>query len=271
MRQRAFQAPGLSVIGALALLEFAESLLGAGFPSAANPPSTYVVIAGSNTDVANGDFVSTSTSGGGLGGTYFYRIEVTPGLSRLDVDIWDADIGKGADEQAVPGDRDERGGAAWESHFLYSLYRPDNTLVSEFDAWDLDITYDNVWRTLWSIANPATGHWSLRVRAVNSGLTDNDFNGFAIRAHDGTSGSGGRELNVYTEGIQSLGTNRLALADYTLHPYVVSGCSCSSNDFDSDDDPLSSGYTLRSRTGDASFGPLTPSGSTVWLANAVQG
>jgi hypothetical protein len=233
----------------------------AGFPTAASSPATHVVINGYDDAATNGDYV-TST----LRGYYSFRIEVPPGTTSLAVDIWDADIGWGDDEQTTPGERDEIGGTDWESDFTYALIRPSGTTVSTINAWPLDLTYDNVWQTLWTVSSPAAGHWEVRVRAVNTGSTDNDYNAFAVRAS-----AAGRDLNIYVDGIAPFGTNRLAATDYDFYPYVVSGCGCSSNDFDSDADALSYGYSLATRTGTTSWGPFTPAANGTWASASALG
>lgn len=238
----------------------------AGFPTAASSPATHVVINGYDDIATNGDYV-TST----LRGYYSFRIEVPPGTTSLVVDIWDADICRGADELTSPGARDERGGTARESDFSYSLRRPDATTVSTSTALALDATYDKAWRTFWTVSSPAAGHWELRVRAVNTASTDNDYNAFAVRASDGDPSAGGRELNLYVDGIAPFGTNPLTAADYDFHPYVVSGCTCSSNDFDSDADAVSYGYSLQTRTGATSWGPFTPAANGTWASASASG
>lgn len=95
------------------------------------------------------------------------------------------------------------------------------------------------------------GHWELRVDVRPTG---DDINAIGIRAHDGTSGSGGTELNVYADSMLSLGVNPDGSGgnsrSYVLYPWVTSGCTCTQNDFDRDTDGGSTGsVTYTSRTG----------------------
>ncbi len=249
-----------------AIVASAASAHAAGFPGATSPPPAHLVINGYDVTRPNGDYVTSH-----LHGTYYFRIEVTPETKKLNVDIWDADLGKGADEGETRGPRDERGGSDYLSNFDYTLVRPDGSSVSTFNALNLDATYDNQWRTLWSIANPAPGHWELRVKAQNSTNNDDDFNAFAVRANDDDPTAGGRELNLYVRGILPLGTNLLDASSWTFFPYVVSGCSCTSNDFDSDGDGASFGYRLASRTGAPAWGPFTPSQNDAWARGTASG
>lgn len=91
------------------------------------------------------------------------------------------------------------------------------------------------------------GHWELDIDTVGG----NDINAIGIRAHDGTSGAGGTELNVYADSMVSLGVNPdpdASTRSFTLYPWVTSGCVCSQNDFDRDTgsgDTGSTTYTSR--------------------------
>ena len=71
---------------------------------------------------------------------------------------------------------------------------------------------------------------------MSSSVTgSNDINAFGIRAHDGTAGAGGQELNIYSESFYILGVNDNGRnRDYDLYPYVTSGCNADVNDFDFD-------------------------------------
>lgn len=119
------------------------------------------------------------------------------------------------------------------------------------------------------------GHWELRV-AMNAG--GDDINALGIRAHDGTSGSGGTELNVYADSMLSLGVNPPAAGGatrtYTLHPWVTSGCTCSQNDFDVDTNNGNTGsVSFDSRTGafTQSFTSATLSVDDSWNRDNVTG
>ncbi|MBZ0112298.1 MAG: hypothetical protein K8J08_07560 [Thermoanaerobaculia bacterium] len=80
------------------------------------------------------------------------------------------------------------------------------------------------------------GHWEVRVD--QSGTGGDDINAIGIRAHDGTSGAGGVELNLYAESYMTYGTNNedgsTFTRDYTHHPYITSGCDLGVLDFDFD-------------------------------------
>jgi Peptidase family C25 len=89
---------------------------------------------------------------------------------------------------------------------------------------------------------PTAGHWELRVDmtdAVNfTANQGNDINAFGIRAHDGTPGAGGTELNVYYDSHSGVGVNPptsgTTTGTYTYYPYIVSGCTCTQANFDWD-------------------------------------
>lgn len=95
------------------------------------------------------------------------------------------------------------------------------------------------------------GHWELRVTQSAGG---DDINGIGIRAHDGTAGAGGTELNVYADSIIQVGANPPPSGtdsrSYTLHPWITSGCTASRNDFDFDSNSGTVGSaSFSSRTG----------------------
>lgn len=227
---------------------------------------------GSAAGTANGDYVSDA---GGLNSVYRYFIEVPPGLGRLVVEIFDADIGRGgATEDDAGRDRDRAGG--FTSQVDYTLIRPDGTTAATLLNCDFDTCNDNVWTAILNSTtapNTAAGHWELRVD-MDGG---DELNAIGIRAHDGTSGAGGTELNVYADSMLSLGVNPDPGANsrsYTLYPYVTSGCSCLQNDFDRDTnngDTGSVSYTSRGGTFTQTFASATLSGNNAWNRDSFSG
>jgi hypothetical protein len=118
------------------------------------------------------------------------------------------------------------------------------------------------------------GHWELRIDMS----TGNDINAFGVRAHDGTSGSGGTELNTYMESFAALGVNPPASGtisrSYTLYPYITSGCTCSKNDFDYDSNSgVTGSLSLSSRTGSftQNYMSSSMSGNNVWRRDSFSG
>jgi Peptidase family C25 len=205
---------------------------------------------GSDAGTGNGDYVSDA---GGLNTFYRYFIEVPPGLNRLVVQVYDPDIGGGANEDDAGRDRDRAGG--FDGQVDYTLIRPDGSTAATLNNCDSDTcdADDAAWDTLLnstSAANTAAGHWELRVD-MDGG---DELNAIGVRAHDGTAGSGGTELNVYVDSMVSLGVNPNPAANsrtYTLYPWITSGCQCSQNDFDRDSNNASNvgSVTYTSRTG----------------------
>ncbi len=116
------------------------------------------------------------------------------------------------------------------------------------------------------------GHWELRVDMTQGAQTD-DINALGIRAHDGTAGAGGTELNVYADSMVSLGVNPDPGADtrtFALHPWVTSGCTLSSGDFDVDTDSGNTGnvvFTSRSGGFTQTFTDAVLSINNVWAHN----
>lgn len=86
---------------------------------------------------------------------------------------------------------------------------------------------------------PTSGHWELVVDMSSDIHNDpgeqDELNAFAMRAHDGTSGPGGTEVNVYALSFFSLGLNNNGRTrSYNMYPYVTEGCTLEVNDFDFD-------------------------------------
>ena len=83
--------------------------------------------AGNHAVTSDGDFVS-SNQGTGLNSPYHYFVEVPPGLSRLRIQIFDADIGEGgAGESPVQRDRAR---TAFNTIADYSVFDPTGTKIT---------------------------------------------------------------------------------------------------------------------------------------------
>lgn len=123
---------------------------------------------------------------------------------------------------------------------------------------------------------PTPGHWELRVDHSSAATTGDDINAFGIRAHDGTSGAGGTELNVYYDSHTAYGVNDNNGAansrTYTVYPWVTSGCTCTERDFDYDSNSGTVGSVVlygRSGTQRANFASGVLSANDAWAANTV--
>lgn len=123
-----------------------------------------------------------------------------------------------------------------------------------------------------------SGHWEIRVDMSAAVTSGDDLNAFGLRAHDGTAGAGGTELNIYADSIFSLGVNPPASGtnsrSYTLFPYITSGCDCGINEFDYDSNRGNTGdISLSSPSG--SFTQSLPSSSlspdNTWRRNSISG
>ncbi|MEA2561554.1 MAG: hypothetical protein QOH06_3058 [Acidobacteriota bacterium] len=119
------------------------------------------------------------------------------------------------------------------------------------------------------------GHWELQ---VDMGAGD-DINAIGIRAHDGTSGAGGTELNVYFDSFTQFGVNPPASGTstrvYDVFPYVTAGCTAYENDFDYDSNRGNTGsMSFNSRTGTVtppSLASTSLTGDNVWIRNSLSG
>jgi hypothetical protein len=122
------------------------------------------------------------------------------------------------------------------------------------------------------------GHWEVRVDLSSSVTAGDDINALGLRAHDGTAGGGGTELNVYADSLVQYGVNPPTAGTntraYAFHPWITSGCTASGNDFDYDSNRGDTGsLSFTSRTGSFSqtFGAASLSADDVWRRNTVTG
>jgi hypothetical protein len=224
---------------------------------------------GGGTSTADGEYVSTT-----LNTFYRYFIEVPPGLGRLVVEVFDPDIGRGTNEDTAGRDRARN---AYNTAVNYTLLRPDGSTAATLNGCNNTTCTDNAWQTILSSTtaqNTAAGHWELRVDLSASG--GDDINAIGVRANDGTSGTGGTELPVYLDSILPIGVNPpgsgTASRSYALYPYITSGCTANTNDFDYDSDSGTVGsLAFASRTG--TFTQTIPSaslsGNNAWARNTI--
>jgi hypothetical protein len=151
---------------------------------------------GEGADDAQGDAVSADNSDGGtdnaLDGVYHYWIEVPPGVSRLVVEIYDADVGAGdADDEDLEG-RD-RNRNAYESQTTYELFDPSGAQqTTRFTLGDVDepAGADDTWLTFYN----GTGN-TVRDDFGTAAYTNNDgtanWAGSWIESDSGGGGAGG--------------------------------------------------------------------------------
>jgi hypothetical protein len=186
--------------------------------NATSGSTTLFTASGSGADTVNGDYVSSA-----LDRPYRFFVEVTPGLNRLVVEIFDADIGRGRTNESITG-RDRVRGTS-DTLVEYSLIDPSGT-VRAILIGSNNAGADNAWDSLFNNTTQLTpGHWEVRVDMSSAVTFGDDINAFGIRAHDGDSTSGGRELNVYIAGIVPVGVNPPSSGtnerDYKLYPYIL--------------------------------------------------
>jgi hypothetical protein len=261
----------------------AAALLGDPLPMrAASTGASFYMPQGPCAGTANGDYITSTT--GGLNTFYRYFIEVPSGLGRLTVEVFDADVGRGGAAEATAGRDRDRNGGNFTTTSTYTLIRPDGTTAATVACTAATCT-DNAWNTILNdttATNTAAGHWELRVAlsgtACGSGTEPTDINAIGIRAHDGTPGVGGTELNIYYDSQNQFGVNPPASGSdtrsYTIYPYITSGCSASKNDFDFDSNNGTVGsLNLTSRTGafTQNYASAALSANNVWRQDIFSG
>jgi hypothetical protein len=247
--------------------------LAASTPVTGTTTDQLIIIQGSGAPASSGDYISATVAGGGLNSSYDFYIEVPPGLPQLVVDLYDQDVGGGGTNDNT-GNRDAIR-TNLDTCVRYRLYTPTGG-ISRTRVYGSqngcqqtirDNTGDHAWVNLRTIPNPVSGHWRLNVDMSSAVTTGDDVNAFGIRAHDGTSGSGGTELNIYSDSFFTVGDNiNLAERNYTGYPYVTSGCQARVNNFDWDAVGANNygSFSLTSRTGNFVHTNASMSTNNVW-------
>ncbi|HSK80198.1 MAG TPA: hypothetical protein VLQ45_27335, partial [Thermoanaerobaculia bacterium] len=172
--------------------------------AASTGDSALLIVQGSGAVTSQGDYISNN--GSGLNSHYSFFIEAPPSLSRLDVDLFDADIGDGgAGEGAANRDR-ERG--SYDTSVNYSLRAPNGSTVStRFSTGNTTSPTgaDDAWLTLFSSTSTFRDEFSTTVYSRNDGT--NSWSTNWTESGEGTNPTGGD--------IQIIG-NTLRLQDNNL-------------------------------------------------------
>lgn len=211
---------------------------------------------GSGAATNAGDYISSS---GGLNTYYSYFIEVPSGLTQMRLGIFDADVGMGAANDWANG--------GWNTSVLYTIYSPNGTAIFSVTGSNAGPPGSNNAWLIYNINNPAAGHWELRVNMSSTVTGGDDMNGYGIWAFDPNTWV---ELNIYAESFIPLGQQSFpSTQTTTIYPYITSGCTVDSNDWDGDNGVGTyCTITIASRTGSFSS-TFNGSGGTVWLNNPL--
>ncbi len=197
-------------------------------------PADLITIQGAGASCSWGDAYSANNNTGCTGGAaglntyYSYWIEVPPGTSELQVDIFDADIGAGANHDV--------GRSGYNTAVRYTLHNPTGAVHPGFDATLAAGSCsgcDNNWAT-WAaspVLNPAPGYWEFRVDQSSAVTTGNDVNRLGVRAYDASSNS---SLNVFYYNSNMGPSISGGTQSTTNYPYVTSGCLIGQQNFDFD-------------------------------------
>lgn len=125
---------------------------------------------------ANGDFVTSdgTTAGGSaaMNTTYRYFVEVPAGLTSLQIQIYDADIGDGTNEDVAGRDRD-RGG--YDTIATYSLFNPAGAAVTPRFTTGNTTTPANAdanWLTFYGVGNSVLDQFTTAAFTNNDGTAD---------------------------------------------------------------------------------------------------
>ncbi|HEY4222522.1 MAG TPA: hypothetical protein VGO62_14300, partial [Myxococcota bacterium] len=119
---------------------------------------------GGGQPVGSGDWVTNPTSPG-LHAQFHYFIEVPSGLPNLVVEVFDADAGRGGNNEGV---RDLELTNNFNTTVSYSLFNPNGVQVGGTitcsNGNNPAVCTDNAWSPLFGTqGSPIAGHWELRV------------------------------------------------------------------------------------------------------------
>lgn len=231
---------------------------------------------GSGSSTAFGDYTSDVN---GLNTFYSYWVEVPPATGSLQINIYDRETGGGGGGEAADG-RD-RARNTFNTTTNYQVRNPAGTVVAN-NNYTGGGACDDTWCNIgtFSQTNPTGGHWEVRVSTASGVTTGDDINGYGIRAHDGTPGAGGTELNVYAQSFFTVGVNLgTHTRDYTHYPYVTRGCNLRTADFDWDGDasqgnafpPPYGSFSVSSRDGAINHTNSDMSDNDTWRTETVSG
>jgi hypothetical protein len=243
--------PRTIVAGLLLTLVCFSPLFAGGTPTNGTELGNLIhLIIGPTEGIGGGDFISSTD---GLSSSHNYFVEVPPGTSELNIELFDAEIfgaGETPDED-LRMDEPRSGNTS----ATYSLIDPAGTtlesvFVDEGTSPELHNAWGNVFTSTLPLTNPTAGHWTVNIQMGGS----NDRHAFGIRAYETSPNTGDTELNVYYQ-VGNHGRSRT----YQDYPYVTAGCSCTSNDFDYD---TNGNYTLTSPSGTFSQTMLEASSSS---------
>jgi len=129
-----------------------------GTPAAPSDQQNQLIMQeGGGQPTANGDFITAPSPG--LNSNYSYFLEVPAGLSRLVIDLFDADWGGGAADATNDRDRPlgTGGSAGFESALTYQLFDPSGNPVDvQFSRSYLNFPSgaDNAWLNLYDSNDP---------------------------------------------------------------------------------------------------------------------
>jgi hypothetical protein len=141
---------------------------------------------GAAAGTANGDFVSDNDAGA-LHTFYRYFIEVPAGATKMQVDLWDADVGSNANEDVLGRDRD-RGG--YDTTATYRLFNPAGVAVTpRFTTGNttLPAASDAAWLVFYSV----TGNNVLDQFSTAAYTNNNGNNNWASSWTETDGGAGG--------------------------------------------------------------------------------
>ncbi len=179
---------------------------GGGTPATSTVTDQLQTMGGGGAAASVGDDISSTATG--LDEPYFFYIEVPPGATDLEVDIFDADVyaAGGADDS---GERDQRR-LPVETNARYRLFDPDGNEVPARFTFGNDVTplsSDNAWKNFYN-SNTA---------GVTGGDTYADnFGTAAYNNNDGSQNFGGNWTETGDDGSATTTTGKIFITGGVL-------------------------------------------------------
>jgi len=161
---------------------------------------------GNTAGTDNGDYISNVAPG--LADPYRFWIEVPSGMTRLVVEIFDADVGQGGGGEDILGrDRERADGSAYSTSATYAVFNPtptSQTTVYTTGNTTTPTNGDNAWTTVFQVGNTVRDNFGTAAYTNNDG--NNNWAANWTEPADGGSATGGN-IQIVTSQLRLAGNN----------------------------------------------------------------
>lgn len=191
-------------LATLVALAAPAGLHAGGTPATGTVADQLILMGGADAPSSSGDAISAAD---GLNTAYLFYIEVPPGQSRLELDLYDADVLASASDEAQERDR-PRGNE--RTSVRYQLFDPAGTLVASRFNYGDNLNPPNshgAWKAFYDnrssgISGGDTFEDQFTTRAYNNNDGSQSFAGSWTETNDlGGGGATGGDIQVTTGGV----------------------------------------------------------------------